>query len=91
MQEVESVHAVGLRDTLDYEIFEEARKQDVVIMSKDDDFTELVAEHDPPPPIIWVTCGNTHNARMREFFSNPFPKAKVLLEPVEIVVEISEM
>ncbi len=45
--EAQSVRAVGLRDALDYEIFEEARKQDVVLMSKDDDFTELVAEHGP--------------------------------------------
>lgn len=46
--EAQSVRSVGLRDALDYEIFEEARKQDVVVMSKDDDFTELVAEHGPP-------------------------------------------
>jgi len=59
----QSIHAVGLRDALDYEIFEEARKQDVVVMSKDDDFLEIVVEHGPPPQIIWVTCGNTSNAK----------------------------
>jgi predicted nuclease of predicted toxin-antitoxin system len=81
---------VALRDALDYEIFEEARNQNVVVMSKDDDFTDLVAEHGPPPLIIWVTCGNTSNAKMREILSKTLPKAKELLERGETVVEISD-
>lgn len=88
--EAESVCALGLRDALDYKIFEEARKQDVVVMSKDDDFTELVAKHGPPPQIIWVTCGNTSNAKMREILSKTLPKAKELLERGETIVEISD-
>lgn len=88
--EAESVRSVGLRDALDHEIFEEARQQDVVVMSKDDDFTQLVDKHGPPPQIIWVTCGNTSNAKMREILSKTLPKAKELLEQGEIVVEISD-
>lgn len=47
--EAKSVREVGLRDALDFEIFEEAKKQKVVIMSKDGDFIELVEQHGPPP------------------------------------------
>lgn len=32
--EAESVRSLGLRDALDYEIFQQARRQDVVVMSK---------------------------------------------------------
>jgi len=88
--EAQSVRAVGLRGALDHEIFEEARKQGVVVMSKDEDFTELVAEHGPPPQIIWLTCGNTSNAKMREILSKTLLKAKELLEGGESVVEISD-
>jgi predicted nuclease of predicted toxin-antitoxin system len=58
-----------LRNALDYEIFNEARKQNVAVMSKDDDFIDLVEQHGPPPQIIWVTCGNTSNAKMRQILS----------------------
>ena len=64
--EAQSIRAVGLRNALDYEIFNEARKQNVAVMSKDDDFIDLVEQHGPPPQIIWVTCGNTSNAKMRQ-------------------------
>jgi predicted nuclease of predicted toxin-antitoxin system len=40
--EAKSVRAVGLRGATDSEIFEEARNQNIVAMSKDDDFTNLV-------------------------------------------------
>lgn len=88
--EAESVRAVGLRDALDYEIFEQARQQEVVVMSKDQDFIKLIEEHGPPPQIIWITCGNTSNARMRNILSETLLKAKRLLEDGEPMVEISD-
>lgn len=88
--EAESVRAVDLRDALDHEIFEQARRQDVVVMSKDHDFIKLIEQHGPPPQIIWITCGNTSNARMREILSETLLKAKELLEGGEAVVEISD-
>jgi|SRR5690625_1087494 len=86
----ESVRALGLRDATDPEIFEEAKKADVVVMSKDDDFIQLIEKRGIPPKFIWVTCGNTSNARMREILSTTLPKAKKLLESGENVVEISD-
>jgi predicted nuclease of predicted toxin-antitoxin system len=88
--EAQSIRAVGLRDALDYEIFNEARKQNVAVMSKDDDFIDLVEQHGPPPQIIWVTCGNTSNAKMRQILSKTLHKAKELLDRGEIIVEISD-
>jgi predicted nuclease of predicted toxin-antitoxin system len=89
--EAQSVRAVGLRDATDSKIFEEARSQNVVVMSKDNDFTNLIERHGPPPQIIWVTCGNTSNAKMRQILSKTLPKAKELLDQEEAVVEISDM
>jgi len=88
--EAESVRAVGLRDALDPEIFEQAKKQDVVLMSKDNDFIKLIEQNGPPPKLIWITCGNTSDARMREILSQSLLKAKELLESGETVVEISD-
>jgi predicted nuclease of predicted toxin-antitoxin system len=88
--EAQSVRAVGLRDALDPEIFEEARNQNVAVMTKDSDFIQLVEQHGPPPQIIWVTCGNTSNAKMRRILSKTLPTAVDLLEKGERIVEVSD-
>lgn len=88
--EAESVRSLGLRDALDHEIFQQARQQDVVVMSKDHDFLKLIEKHGPPPQIIWITCGNTSNERMRQVLSDALSKAKELLEEGEAIVEISD-
>jgi predicted nuclease of predicted toxin-antitoxin system len=87
--EAESVRALGLRDATDPEFFEEAKKADVVVMSKDDDFIQLIEQRGIPPKFIWITCGNTSNTKMREILSTTLPKAKELLESGENIVEIS--
>ena len=88
--EAESVRALGLLDATDKEIFEKAKKADVVVMSKDDDFIQLIEQLGTPPKLIWVTCGNTSNARMRKILSTALIKAKVLIESGENIVEISD-
>ena len=50
--EAESVRSLGLRDANDPDIFEEARKADVVVMSKDDDFIQLIEERGTPPKLL---------------------------------------
>ena len=89
--EAASVRAVDLRDALDHEIFRQARRREVVVMTKDSDFIiKLVEKHGPPPQIIWITCGNTSNAKMRDVLSSTLIQAKDLLEAGEPIVEISE-
>ncbi|WP_069129907.1 DUF5615 family PIN-like protein [Rhodohalobacter halophilus] len=88
--EAESVRSLGLRDATDPEIFEEAKKANVIVMSKDDDFIQLIEQRGTPPKLIWVTCGNTSNARMREILSSALRKAIELLQSGENVVEISD-
>ena len=55
--------AVGLRDAEDEGIVRAAQKADMVMMSKDSDFLNLLDRYGPPPKVIWVTCGNTSNQR----------------------------
>jgi predicted nuclease of predicted toxin-antitoxin system len=88
--EASSVRALGLRGAKDSEIFFAAREAAAVVMSKDDDFLRLLDQHGLPPQIIWVTCGNTSNARMREVLSKTLPKAMTLLQQGEALVEISD-
>ncbi len=46
---------VGLRDAEDLEIFEAAKAEGVIFMTKDGDFVDLVDRLGAPPQIIWLT------------------------------------
>ncbi|MEG4996174.1 DUF5615 family PIN-like protein [Microcoleus sp. B4-D4] len=80
---------IGLRDAEDPEIFEAAKAQGVILMTKDSDFVDLVDRLDSPPQIIWLTCGNTSNDRLREILSATLLDALELLRTGERLVEIS--
>ncbi len=86
-----SVRAVGLRDAEDAEIFQAAREAKVIMMSKDSDFLNLLDRHGPPPKVIWVTCGNTSNQRMRTILKQMLQPAVEMLEGSEVVVEIGDL
>jgi predicted nuclease of predicted toxin-antitoxin system len=78
-----------LRYASDYTIFLAAKHQKAVIMTKDRDFIQLVEAHGQPPQVIWITCGNTSNARLQEILTAALPKSIELLESGEKFVEIS--
>jgi predicted nuclease of predicted toxin-antitoxin system len=80
---------LGLRDAEDPEIFEAAKAQGVILMTKDSDFVDLVDRLESPPQIIWLTCGNTSNTRLREILNNTLSRALELLGAGEVLVEIS--
>ena len=42
-----------------------------------------------PPQIIWLTCGNTSNARLQEILSATLPAALELFRAGEALVEMS--
>ncbi|MDE0007500.1 MAG: DUF5615 family PIN-like protein [Gammaproteobacteria bacterium] len=85
-----SVRRLGLRDATDEAIFHAARDAEAIVMTKDRDFMQLLARAGPPPQVIWITCGNTSNARMREILEQTFTNALVLLRDGEPFVEIAD-
>ena len=88
--EARSLQDLGLRDAEDQVVFEQARVADAVLISKDSDFVELVSRHGPPPRLLWVTCGNVTNARLREVFTAVFGPACALLHEGRAIVEIGD-
>lgn len=79
---------IGLRDAEDPEIFEAAKAQEVIFITKDSDFVDLVERLGAPPQIIWLTCGNTSNTRLREILSATLLEALELLQAGEVLIEI---
>ena len=66
-----AVRNLGLRDAEDKEIFHAAKREGAIVMTKDNDFVRLLDRLGPPPQIIWITCGNTSNTRLRNPKSHP--------------------
>ena len=89
--EAQSVRAVGLRDAGDEEIYGAARKEEVIVMTKDSDFLNLLDRIGPPPKVIWVTCGNTSNRRMRQILKQTLRPAGDMLAGEEEIVEIGDL
>jgi predicted nuclease of predicted toxin-antitoxin system len=83
------IRDLGLRDAGDGEIFEAAKRESAVIMTKDGDFMVLLDRLGAPPQVIWVTCSNTSNARLKEILTDTLPKAIELLKAGEGLVEIN--
>jgi predicted nuclease of predicted toxin-antitoxin system len=89
--EAYSVRDLNLRDAEDEQIFQQARHQGIVIISKDSDFVEMVLRLGTPPQLLWVTCGNVTNRRLQNLLTQVFPKAQELLTAGEAVVEIADL
>ena len=85
-----AVRDLGLRDAEDAEIFAAARASEVVVMTKDSDFVELLQRKGVPPQIIWLRSGNTSNARLKQLLSQALPAVLPMLETGEPLVEIGD-
>lgn len=82
---------IGLRDAEDEEIFTKARDENAIILTKDNDFVRLLEQRGSPPKVIWLTCGNTSDAALREILKQHFSSALELLNGGENLVEIGTL
>jgi predicted nuclease of predicted toxin-antitoxin system len=80
---------LGLRDAKDRQIFFAARQASVIVMTKDSDFVSLLEGFGPPPQVIWLTCGNTSNVRLKQILTQTLEKGLERLQTGEPLVEIS--
>jgi predicted nuclease of predicted toxin-antitoxin system len=79
---------VGLRDAEDDAIWTAARDANVIVLTKDSDFQERIGRFGPPPQVIWLTCGNTSETRLKEILTMHFQTALDLLKAGNPLVEI---
>jgi predicted nuclease of predicted toxin-antitoxin system len=84
------VKALGLRDATDHTIFLAAREAGAMVLTKDRDLVDLALQLGSPPQIVWLTCGNTSNAKLKAILTQPWPSAATLLDAGEQIVEVSD-
>lgn len=88
--EAHAVRDLGLRNAKDPSIFQSARDVGAVMMTKDSDFVEMLQRLGPPPKVLWITSGNTTNARLRQILAHELPSAIIRLKSGESLVEIGD-
>ena len=89
--EAYALRDLNLRDAEDELIFQQARQQGIVIISKDSDFVEMVLRLGMPPQLLWITCGNVTNRRLQSLLMQVFPRAQQLLAAGEAIIEITDL
>lgn len=60
------VGSVGLGESTDREVWEYARDNDYMIVSKDSDFRQLAFLYGTPPKVVWLRVGNASTITILE-------------------------
>ena len=84
----QALREIGLRDAEDESIFERARADDAILLTKDKDFVDLVGRFGHPPAVIWLRCGNTSETSMKRILSDHLDATLEFIAGGEAIVEI---
>jgi predicted nuclease of predicted toxin-antitoxin system len=84
-----ALREIGLRDEEDIVLIQAAQRiGNIVIVTKDEDFSEYIATHGSPPQVLWLRCGNLSTLEMQAWLESEFPTALQRLQAGEACVEI---
>jgi predicted nuclease of predicted toxin-antitoxin system len=86
--ECEHIRGTDLARAEDHAIFAALRRVEQVIMSKDEDFADLVTRLSPPPQVLWIRLGNLTNRALQAYLTDAMPRALELLRAGEPLVEM---
>lgn len=79
-------HVVDLGHSLpDSAIWDHARAHDLVIVTKDTDFSERIATTDPPPRVIHLRLGNLRRKPFCEFVMRHWPELESMIAQHKLV------
>jgi predicted nuclease of predicted toxin-antitoxin system len=78
-----------MRAASDEAIWTHARGDDLIIVSKDDDFRSLALVRGPPPKVIWLQIGNASTAAVATLLrANALLLKTFSLDPVEALLSL---
>jgi predicted nuclease of predicted toxin-antitoxin system len=73
------------RNPSDSQIWEFARKHDLVIVSKDADFSERIITNSPPPRVVHLRFGNLRGNEFHALLARVWPQIETLLKSHKLV------
>jgi predicted nuclease of predicted toxin-antitoxin system len=72
----------------DRSIFEFARRNGFIIVSKDEDFATLAMLGDKPASVVWIRFGNATNAKLRDLLEPLLSEIVQRLAAGETLIEV---
>ena len=82
------VFDIGLQSADDPMIWERARKESTVIISKDEDFVDHWLLSAEPVQLVWIRKGNCSNRALIAWLEPLWPDVVKRLEPGEQLIEL---
>jgi predicted nuclease of predicted toxin-antitoxin system len=82
------VFDLGLASADDFELWELARREHAVIISKDEDFADLWSLRGEGVGLVWLRKGNCSNRALMEWLTPLWPEVLQRLEQGETFVEL---
>ena len=79
-----STSKIGKQPT-DSQIWEFARKHDLVIVSKDADFSDRIITQSPPPRVVHLRFGNLRRSEFHALLARVWPQIETLLKSHKLV------
>ncbi len=74
------VRLIGLAQASDRDIWEFAKANDFVLVTKDSDFYEFALLNGVPPKVVWLKCGNTSTAHIERLLIENQSAIKAFVE-----------
>ncbi|MCC2097386.1 MAG: DUF5615 family PIN-like protein [Hyphomicrobiales bacterium] len=83
------VRDLGLRGARDAAIWELAKSQSAVLITKDEDFAAMCLQSADAPQVVWIRTGNTGNRALHAVFTREWQALLGALETGDRLIEIS--
>lgn len=84
----EHVIEIGPADASDRDIWQYALDRKAVIVTKDEDFADMIAIGREAPAVVWVRVGNTRRADLLAWFEPLIGQLVSMLEAGEQLIEL---
>jgi predicted nuclease of predicted toxin-antitoxin system len=87
---IEAIHVsnCGLSSRSDQAIWDYAKAQGFIVVTKDDDFVYLATQNADGPPVIWVRLGNCRNRTLFAAFDEVLKQLLEALRAGSNVIEL---
>jgi len=77
--------AVIGKNPTDSQVWDFAREQDLVIVTKDADFSHLIILHTPPPRVVHLRFGNLRRHAFHDYLARVWPQVERLITDHKLV------
>lgn len=86
--DADHVTDIGPGDASDQELWRFALENDAVIVTKDEDFSNMIARCGEAPPVVWVRIGNTRRVALLAWFEPLIEELVRLIDEGQRVIEL---